>query len=89
MVGTSDLALSFFLNQHKEVKELVFCLDNDAPGREASGRLEKKYADKGYSTSASAPTGKDYNEDLAALLAQTSIARHNEKNELLFMADSA
>ncbi|MDR1735833.1 MAG: DUF3991 and toprim domain-containing protein, partial [Oscillospiraceae bacterium] len=31
--GTSAAALNFFLNQHKEIKSLVFCLDNDEPGR--------------------------------------------------------
>ena len=48
--GTSDTAMPFFLNKHKEVNELVFCLDNDAAGRDAAVSLAKKYADKGYYT---------------------------------------
>ena len=68
--GTSDIALPFFLNQHKEVKELVFCLDNDEPGREASGALSKKYADDGYDTRIEYPSGKDFNEDLTNMTLQ-------------------
>ena len=66
--GTSEVALSFFLNQHKEVRELDFCLDNDAPGLEASDIMAKKYADMGYSTKIVLPAGKDFSEDLATLL---------------------
>jgi len=71
LAGTSDVALSFFLNQHNEVKELVFCLDNDEPGREASGVMAKKYADMGYLTQIELPSAKDYNEDLAAQSAES------------------
>jgi DNA primase len=40
----------FFLNQHKDVRELVFCLDNDKAGRESATALARKYADMGYKT---------------------------------------
>ena len=65
--GTSDTALPFFLNQHKEVKELVFCLDNDPAGREAAVNIARKYANKGYHTRLELPTHKDFNEELASL----------------------
>jgi hypothetical protein len=65
--GTSDNALPLFLNQHKAVKELVFCLDNDTAGREAAVSMARKYADKGYKTRLESPQGKDFNEDLQAL----------------------
>ena len=68
--GTSDVALSFFLNQHKEVKELVLCLDNDSAGREAATLIARKYAYKGYTALNELPRGKDFNEDLQALTAQ-------------------
>jgi hypothetical protein len=70
LAGTSDAALPFFLNQHSEVRELVFCLDNDEPGREASVNLARKYAGKGYTALKEPPRGKDFNEDLQALTAQ-------------------
>jgi esterase/lipase superfamily enzyme len=47
LAGTSDVALLFFLNQHSEVKELVFCLGNAEPGLEAAATMARKYADKG------------------------------------------
>jgi len=64
LAGTSDAALPFFLNQHKSVKELVFCLDNDSPGRVAANVMNCIYADKGYYTRIEPPMGKDFNEDL-------------------------
>ena len=66
LAGTSDTALSFFLNQHKSVKELAFCLDNDPAGREAAGIMAEKYEDRGYITRIELPKSKDFNEDLAA-----------------------
>ena len=66
LAGTSDTAIPFFLNQHKSVKELVFCLDNDPAGREAAATMVRKYADKGYMTQIKLPKNKDFNEDLQA-----------------------
>jgi len=73
--GTSGTALDFFLNQHKSVKELVFCLDNDRAGLEASVLFARKHADNGYRTRHELPQGKDFNEDLQALRAQEQAAR--------------
>lgn len=70
LAGTSDTAIPFFLNQHKNVKELVFCLDNDSPGRVAANVMSRMYADKGYYTRIEPPMGKDFNEDLIAFLTQ-------------------
>jgi len=70
LAGTSDTALSFFLNKHPTVRELVFCLDNDPVGREASASMARKYAEKGYTARFELPQGKDFNEDLQALKRQ-------------------
>jgi len=64
LAGTSDTAIPFFLNQHKSVRELVFCLDNDTAGREAAAIMARKYAHKGYTALNELPRGKDFNEDL-------------------------
>jgi hypothetical protein len=64
LAGTSDTALDFFLNKHKEVKELVLCLDNDTVGREAAALMARKYAAKGYTVLIDFPQGKDFNADL-------------------------
>jgi len=66
--GTSDVALDFFLNKQTGIKELVLCLDNDPAGREASAQIARKYALNGYDVLIESPVGKDYNEDLTALL---------------------
>ena len=70
LAGTTDTAMPFFLNQHKAVKELVFCLDNDHAGREATAIIARKYAAKGYTVLIDFPKGKDFNEDLQAHTAQ-------------------
>ena len=86
LAGTTDTAIPFFLNQHKAVKELVFCLDNDQAGREATTILTKKYAEKGYAVLVQFPRGKDFNEDLIDLVQKnrlektrkTPIKMHND-----------
>jgi hypothetical protein len=76
LAGTSDAALPFFLNQHKSVRELVLCLDNDAPGREAASTLARKYAEKGYTARIELPTAKDFNEDLQACVNRIQAENH-------------
>jgi len=82
--GLSDTALSFFLNQRKSVKELVFCLDNDTAGLEAAAGLAKKYSVIGFSTWIEPPYNKDYNLDLLdSYIEQTNFVkkrgRHYER----------
>ena len=78
LAGTSDAALPFFLNRHTAVRELVFCLDNDQPGRDAAVAMARKYADKGYTTRLELPRDKDFNLDLQALRAQISAEKHTQ-----------
>ena len=66
LAGTNEAALPFFLNQHKTVKELIFCLDNDVPGRVASQVMQRLYPEKGYTTKIELSQRKDYNDDLQA-----------------------
>jgi hypothetical protein len=68
LAGTSDTALPFFLNKHKDIKYLVFCLDNDPAGHEAAVSMARKYAEKGYHTRLELPEKKDWNEDLQYLM---------------------
>jgi hypothetical protein len=79
LAGTSDTALPFFLNKRPDVKELVLCLDNDAPGREAAAAMSRKYADKGYYMRVEPPLGKDCNEDLQAYRAQIQAEKRAQK----------
>ena len=70
LAGTTDAAMPFFLNQHEEVKVLVFSLDNDAAGREAAALFAEKYVQKGYMARIELPKGKDFNEDLVVGIKQ-------------------
>jgi len=55
------------LNQHKEVKELIFSLDNDLVGREAATKLANIYREKDFRTRIELPRAKDFNIDLINL----------------------
>jgi hypothetical protein len=81
LAGTSDAALPFFLNQHTAVRVLVFCLDNDSAGREAAVILARKYAVKGYTALNEPPRGKDFNEDLQALIAHIRAEKGTKNRE--------
>ena len=81
LAGITDTAIPFFLNQHREVKELVFCLDNDPAGREAAVSMARKYADKGYHTRLELPQGKEFNEDLCKpVQAEKAVKRRYERS---------
>jgi hypothetical protein len=76
--GTTDTAIPFFLNQHRAIKELVFCLDNDTAGQEASRSLSHKYAEKGFYVRIEPPYGKDFNEDLQARRTQAQALKRTK-----------
>lgn len=74
----SNQALERFL-QYNQIKEIVFCLDNDANatysngspapnwGQEAAVKYSVMYGDLGYRTSIEKPEYKDVNQDLLEL----------------------
>ncbi len=64
LAGTSDVALTLLPNRFPHVNELVFCLDNDPAGREATDTLMRKYDGFGYRTRCVFPSAKDYNDML-------------------------
>ncbi|HBU13263.1 MAG TPA: hypothetical protein DEB31_11280 [Clostridiales bacterium] len=59
----SDNALQKFLQTHPGVTDIMFCLDNDKGGVNATAKLIKKYA-PGYSCGAMQPPFGDWNEYL-------------------------
>lgn len=74
----SNRALKRFLETHPDVKEIVFCYDNDKDGKLADGtphnhgqvraEQEKAYfASLGYKTYIQTPTEKDFNKMLTSL----------------------
>jgi DNA primase len=46
-----DAPLATFLEEHPHIHSIGFCLDNDEPGRKATGHLLEKYQRAGYEVS--------------------------------------
>lgn len=65
--GVCDNALEHYLSEHPNVKEIHFCLDNDAAGIAATEKYMQKYFKMGYNTVAEPPASKDYNDELKAM----------------------
>ncbi|MFI3255356.1 MAG: DUF3991 domain-containing protein [Eubacteriales bacterium] len=80
--GTSPKALDGYLKRFPQVKELVFCLDNDTVGGRTSSEFAKLYWDKGYQTRIELPTYKDYNEMLVHYLQELNSSSANGKGDL-------
>lgn len=77
----SDKALKQFLSDHPQIKEIVFCYDNDVDGKLADGTPHnhgqvraaqaKEYFDSlGYTTYIQTPAQKDFNKMLTSLYEQ-------------------
>lgn len=60
----SDAPLATFLSEHPQIRSIKFCLDNDAPGRNAAKKLMQKYYELGYDVEDKPPPNayKDYNQ---------------------------
>lgn len=69
----SDEPLVTFLEEHQHITDIIFCLDNDEPGRKATKVLMSKYYELGYDVEDKpAPYGyKDYNEWLTGEIKST------------------
>lgn len=59
----SDAPLVTFLEEHKQIRSIKFCLDNDIAGRKATEQLMQKYYELGYEVEDCPPpkNHKDYN----------------------------
>ena len=67
LCGTSEHALLWMLEQNPNIRNVLLCLDHDAAGIEANGRLAEILRDRGYHcVSVLQPEHKDWNEDLKA-----------------------
>lgn len=86
----SDRALYRYLQQHPEIKEIVFCYDNDVDGKLADGtsynygqmRAQTSagtFMELGYSCYIQTPQTKDFNQDL--LTFQALLLESNQKPE--------
>lgn len=65
LCGTSEHAMLWMLEQNPNLRHIVLCLDHDAAGIEASGRLTEILHTRGYDKVGTVqPEHKDWNEDL-------------------------
>ena len=86
----SDKALSRYLKSHPEIREIVFCYDNDVDGKDANGQPRnhgqvqanqsaEAFAKTGYKVFIQTPQTKDFNEDL--LTFREMLARSRDSPE--------
>ena len=67
LYGTSEHAMLWMLEQNPNIRNVLLCLDHDAAGIEANGRLAEILRDRGYRCVSVLQLGhKDWNEDLKA-----------------------
>jgi hypothetical protein len=88
----SDRALEWYLNQHPEIKQIIFALDNDVDGKAPDGspcnhgqvaaaKFAAKYEELGYDTAIQTPAAKDFNEDLMAIRRAQTAEHETERGQ--------
>ena len=79
--GCSDIALKQRLSDDPRITQIVFCLDNDETGQQATEKLMNKYSQQ-YTVSVSIPPyGKDWNDTLKAVVSAHSKLTDKTKTE--------
>lgn len=58
----------WILEQYPQLRKVTLCLDNDEAGHKASERLKNLLKEKGYSPERLISQGKDWNDDLTAVI---------------------
>lgn len=67
LCGTAEHAMLWMLEQNPQLEKVILCLDHDAPGIEATGRLTDILHEHSYSMVAPLQSAhKDWDEDLKA-----------------------
>ena len=67
LCGVGEQAILWMLEQNPEIRRPILCLDHDAAGIEAAGRLKEILAERGYAeTAVLQSVHKDWNEDVKA-----------------------
>ncbi len=86
MNGVYENAILMALEKHKNLSEIILCVDNDEGGIEAADRLRDILEENGYThVKQLAPQFKDWNEDLKAKNGATPLPAvpHKRKEEYL------
>ena len=88
----SDKALSRYLQLHPEIREIVFCYDNDVDGKLADGTPHNQgqaqaeisagtFTDLGYKCFIQPPQTKDFNQDLLTFRAMLQTSEKQTEKE--------
>ncbi len=78
--GVAARALEQYLTDHPGVQNVALCLDNDAPGREATARIGAMLEAKGRQViDMPAPSGKDWSEHLQTSVREQQSQQHSTR----------
>lgn len=87
LCGTAEHAMLWMLEQNQDLRKIILCLDHDAAGIEATGRLTDILRGHGYTQIAPLQSEyKDWDEDLKARHGLE--AQHAEEHPQLIAAES-
>ncbi|WP_050607380.1 DUF3991 and toprim domain-containing protein [Clostridium niameyense] len=75
--GVADKALEYYLKENPNINKIMLCLDNDEAGHFACNQIFNKYKYK-YEIVRHTPKGKDFNEDLIALITDSKVTKISE-----------
>ena len=79
--GCSDIALKQRLSDDPRITQIVFCLDNDETGQQATEKLMNKYSQQFTVSVTIPPYGKDWNDTLKAVVSAHSKQTDKTKTE--------
>ena len=80
--GVGDRVVDQMRRDNPTITKVVLCLDNDAPGKKATRRIEERLRAEGVTTSVLVPEHKDWNEDLLAKLQPSEVSTCQESQSL-------
>lgn len=77
--GCSDIALKQRLSDDPRIKQIVFCLDNDERGRQATEKLMSDYSANFTVKVSIPPYGKDWNDTLKFIVTSKNKRTNTEE----------
>lgn len=77
--GCSDIALKQRLSDDPRIKQIVFCLDNDERGRQATEKLMSDYSANYIVKVSIPPYGKDWNDTLKFIVTSKNKKTNTEE----------
>ena len=75
-----------FIKENPNINKIMLCLDNDEAGHFACNQIFNKYKDR-YEIVRHKPKGKDFNEDLIALIKESKVTKISENDDIYGSGD--